>query len=80
MYLAPTEILSAQLSLRNAQNSVLLAGYAVYRGRNVFQALAERMSDVAALRVRMFLVRFVGQRISRFFETLADTGYFGRIL
>ena len=40
---------------RNAQTSVLIAGYAVYQGQKVFQALAERMSQVPALQVRMFL-------------------------
>jgi phosphatidylserine/phosphatidylglycerophosphate/cardiolipin synthase-like enzyme len=40
---------------RNAQSSVLLAGYAVYKGQKVFRALAERMSDMPALQVRMFL-------------------------
>jgi phosphatidylserine/phosphatidylglycerophosphate/cardiolipin synthase-like enzyme len=40
---------------RNAQESVLIAGYAVYQGQKVFQALAERMKEIPALQVRMFL-------------------------
>jgi phosphatidylserine/phosphatidylglycerophosphate/cardiolipin synthase-like enzyme len=39
----------------NAAGEVLLAGYAVYQGREVFRALAERMDAIPALRVRMFL-------------------------
>jgi phosphatidylserine/phosphatidylglycerophosphate/cardiolipin synthase-like enzyme len=38
-----------------AESSVLVAGYAVYQGQRVFQALADRMQQVPALRVRMFL-------------------------
>ncbi len=40
---------------RQAQRSVLVAGYAVYQGRDVFQALAERMDSTPDLHVRMFL-------------------------
>jgi phosphatidylserine/phosphatidylglycerophosphate/cardiolipin synthase-like enzyme len=39
----------------NAQSSVLVAGYAVYQGKSVFQALADRMVEVPALKVRLFL-------------------------
>jgi hypothetical protein len=39
----------------NAQASVLVAGYAVYQGKSVFQALADRMVEVPALKVRLFL-------------------------
>src|SRR5262249_9947266 len=39
----------------NAQDSVLVAGYAVYQGKSVFQALADRMADVPGLKVRLFL-------------------------
>jgi len=39
----------------NAQNSVLVVGYAVYQGHRVFSALADRMSERPGLRVRMFL-------------------------
>jgi len=38
-----------------AQRSVLVAGYAVYKGRTVFKALAERMEQVPELQVRMYL-------------------------
>lgn len=40
---------------RQAEHSVLVAGYAVYQGRDVFQALAEQMDARPELRVRMFL-------------------------
>ena len=40
---------------RSAQRSVLIAGYAVYQGQKVFQALAERMTENADLQVRLFL-------------------------
>jgi phosphatidylserine/phosphatidylglycerophosphate/cardiolipin synthase-like enzyme len=39
----------------NARESVLVVGYAVYQGRRVFQALADRMITVPGLKVRMFL-------------------------
>lgn len=39
----------------NARESVLVVGYAVYQGRRVFQALADRMIAVPGLKVRMFL-------------------------
>jgi phosphatidylserine/phosphatidylglycerophosphate/cardiolipin synthase-like enzyme len=39
----------------NAQNSVLVAGYAVHQGQQVFRALADRMVQRPGLRVRMFL-------------------------
>jgi phosphatidylserine/phosphatidylglycerophosphate/cardiolipin synthase-like enzyme len=38
-----------------AQRSVLVAGYAVYQGRDVFRALADRMAEQPELKVRMFL-------------------------
>ena len=38
-----------------AQRSVLVAGYAVYQGRHVFRALADRMAERPELNVRMFL-------------------------
>ncbi len=38
-----------------AEHSVLLAGYAVYQGQQVFRALADRMHERPELRVRMFL-------------------------
>jgi phosphatidylserine/phosphatidylglycerophosphate/cardiolipin synthase-like enzyme len=40
---------------RGACSSVLVAGYAVYQGKRVFQALAERMKEIPSLQVRMFL-------------------------
>jgi phosphatidylserine/phosphatidylglycerophosphate/cardiolipin synthase-like enzyme len=39
----------------NARESVLVAGYAVYQGQRVFQALADRMVEIPGLKVRMFL-------------------------
>jgi phosphatidylserine/phosphatidylglycerophosphate/cardiolipin synthase-like enzyme len=39
----------------NAAKSVLVAGYAVYQGHRVFQALADRMQQNPALHVSMFL-------------------------
>ncbi len=38
-----------------AQRSVLVAGYAVYQGREVFRALADRMAARPKIAVRMFL-------------------------
>jgi phosphatidylserine/phosphatidylglycerophosphate/cardiolipin synthase-like enzyme len=40
---------------QNARESVLLAGYAIYQGQEVFRTLAGRMAEVPSLRVRMFL-------------------------
>jgi phosphatidylserine/phosphatidylglycerophosphate/cardiolipin synthase-like enzyme len=39
----------------NAKQSVLVAGYAVYQGHRVFQALSDRMLEVPTLSVRLFL-------------------------
>jgi phosphatidylserine/phosphatidylglycerophosphate/cardiolipin synthase-like enzyme len=39
----------------HANESVLVAGYAVYQGQRVFQALADRMQACPGLRVRLFL-------------------------
>jgi phosphatidylserine/phosphatidylglycerophosphate/cardiolipin synthase-like enzyme len=39
----------------NAKQSVLVAGYAVYQGHKVFQALADRMLEIPGLSVRLFL-------------------------
>jgi phosphatidylserine/phosphatidylglycerophosphate/cardiolipin synthase-like enzyme len=39
----------------NARRSVLVAGYAVYQGHKVFQALADRMLENPGLSVRLFL-------------------------
>jgi phosphatidylserine/phosphatidylglycerophosphate/cardiolipin synthase-like enzyme len=38
-----------------AQEYVLVAGYAVYQGREVFRSLADRMAQRPGLKVRMFL-------------------------
>lgn len=38
-----------------ASRSVLVAGYAVYQGRRVFQALAQRMNELPDLQVKLFL-------------------------
>jgi phosphatidylserine/phosphatidylglycerophosphate/cardiolipin synthase-like enzyme len=38
-----------------ATESVLIAGYAVHQGRDVFQSLAQRMAERPEVRVRMFL-------------------------
>jgi phosphatidylserine/phosphatidylglycerophosphate/cardiolipin synthase-like enzyme len=62
---------------RNAQRSVLVAGYAIYQGQKVFQSLAERMEQHADLQVRMFLdvARFHGDtssasaKVARFAHT-----------
>jgi phosphatidylserine/phosphatidylglycerophosphate/cardiolipin synthase-like enzyme len=40
---------------RQAEETILIAGYAIYQGQKVFHALAERMLERPALRVRMFL-------------------------
>lgn len=40
---------------RNAGETILIAGYAVYQGQKVFHALADRMAECPALKVRMFL-------------------------
>ena len=39
----------------HAQRSVLVAGYAVYQGQQVFRALADRMQELPQIKVRMFL-------------------------
>jgi len=39
----------------NANESVLVAGYAVYQGRRVFQALADRMLYKPGMKVQLFL-------------------------
>ena len=40
---------------RQAEETILIAGYAVYQGQKVFHALAQRMVERPALKVRMFL-------------------------
>ena len=49
-----TEVVVCDL-FRNAQRSVLVAGYAVYQGQRVFHSLAELMVQNSSLQVRMFL-------------------------
>lgn len=49
-----TAVVVRELFLR-AERSVLVAGYAVYQGREVFKALADRMEERPDLRVEMFL-------------------------
>jgi hypothetical protein len=39
----------------NVRQSVLVAGYAVYQGKQIFKELADRMAASPELRVRMFL-------------------------
>jgi hypothetical protein len=39
----------------SATTEVLVAGFAVYQGREVFRRLTERMTEVPGLRVRLFL-------------------------
>ena len=39
----------------NTTQSVLVAGYAVYQGQRVFQALADRMQNLPQVKVRLFL-------------------------
>jgi phosphatidylserine/phosphatidylglycerophosphate/cardiolipin synthase-like enzyme len=39
----------------NANEYVLVAGYAIHQGREVFRALADQMKQVPELKVRMFL-------------------------
>lgn len=39
----------------HARESVLVVGYAVYQGRQIFRALADRMTSCPGLRVTMFL-------------------------
>jgi hypothetical protein len=38
----------------SAKREVLVAGFAIPRGRNIFEALADRMNKLPALKVRMF--------------------------
>ncbi|MGA7566750.1 MAG: hypothetical protein WBW53_11885, partial [Terriglobales bacterium] len=40
---------------REAEHTVLVAGYAVYQGQRVFQALGNRMVQHPKLETRMFL-------------------------
>lgn len=49
-----TSVVAEEL-FRTAREQILIAGFAVYQGRRVFAALAERMDREPELRVRMFL-------------------------
>ena len=49
-----TSVVVSEL-FRKAEESILIAGYAVYQGPRVFHALAERMVERPTLKVRMFL-------------------------
>lgn len=40
---------------RNARENILIAGYAIYQGKRVFRDLANRMAELPALDVRLFL-------------------------
>ena len=40
---------------RSAQSHILLAGYAIFQGKEVFRALAERMEEYPALQVQLFI-------------------------
>jgi phosphatidylserine/phosphatidylglycerophosphate/cardiolipin synthase-like enzyme len=46
----------------NANEYVLVAGYAIYQGREVFRALTDRMTQLPELRVRLFLNVHRGHR------------------
>ena len=66
---------------RSSQRSVLVAGYAIYQGQKIFQALAERMERCPDLHVRMFLdvprargdTSSVSNQIARFVQTFKTT-------
>ena len=49
----------------------MVAGYAVYQGHRVFQALADRMDELPELKVRMFLDIQRGQGTRRLTEKLS---------
>jgi hypothetical protein len=49
-----TAVVASEL-FRDAERSVLVAGYAVYQGQRVFQALGNRMVQHPELETRMFL-------------------------
>jgi len=66
---------------RNAQRSVLVAGYAIYQGHRVFQSLADRMEQHPGLQVRMFLdvprahedSSSINEQVARFVHTFKTT-------
>ena len=49
-----TRVVVADL-FRRAESSVVIAGYAIHQGRQIFSDLAARMQDLAALNVRLYL-------------------------
>jgi len=49
-----TRLVVADL-FRTAEKSVVIAGYAVYQGQKVFEALAQRMCTIPDLQARMYL-------------------------
>jgi phosphatidylserine/phosphatidylglycerophosphate/cardiolipin synthase-like enzyme len=49
-----TKVVVADL-FRRAETSVVIAGYAIHQGRQIFSDLAARMKDLAALNVRLYL-------------------------
>lgn len=49
-----TKVVVADL-FRRAEKSVLIAGYAVHQGRQIFEELASRMGKISSLHVRAFL-------------------------
>ena len=52
--LRDTAVVVRQMFL-NAQHSVIITGFAVYQGRELFEQLAHRMQHMPALHVRMYL-------------------------
>lgn len=66
---------------RNAERSVLVAGYAIYQGHKVFQSLADRMEQNPGLQVRMFLdvphshadTSSINDQVARFVHTFKTT-------
>lgn len=57
---------------RSARRSVLIAGYVIYQGQEVFKELARRMEEVPDLTVKMFL------NVSRSYnDTRAEQAIFG---
>ena len=62
---------------RSAQQSVLVAGYAIHQGQKIFRSLADRMEGCPDLHVRMFLdvpraradTSSISNQIARFVQT-----------
>ena len=50
-----TSVVVRELFANAPTSPYLVAGYAVYQGQRVFQALADRMQEIPSLKVRMFL-------------------------